>query len=120
MSTIIATTLGNGVKSVPVDTVVEGSLKSWVNFNGTGTVAIRDSFNTSSITDGGTGTYAPAFTNAMPNANHNSDATSGDDSGNRTAAQVRLFTASGYGIYVLNHGNALAVDSQYNCCGTTS
>ncbi|MFN3399420.1 MAG: hypothetical protein ACK4Z4_03690 [Ferrovibrio sp.] len=31
--------------------------KVWVNFNGIGTVAIRDSFNVSSITDLGTGDY---------------------------------------------------------------
>lgn len=33
------------------------TLKAWVNFNGTGTVAIRDSFNVSSITDIATGVY---------------------------------------------------------------
>jgi len=44
--------------------------KAWVNFNGTGTPAIRDSFNVSSITDNGTGDYTVNFTNAMPNANY--------------------------------------------------
>ena len=39
--------------------------RAWVNFNGTGTVAIRDSFNVSSITDNGTGNYTVTFTNAM-------------------------------------------------------
>jgi len=37
--------------------------KSWVNFNGTGTVAIRDSHNVSSITDNGTGDYTVTFDN---------------------------------------------------------
>lgn len=36
--------------------------RAWVNFNGTGTVAIRDSFNVSSITDNGTGQYTVNFT----------------------------------------------------------
>jgi hypothetical protein len=49
-----------------------GSAKSWVNFNGTGTVVIRDSLNGSSITDGGTGTYTVNFTNNMSSANHSS------------------------------------------------
>ena len=55
MSTIKATTLSNlaGSKTVPTDTVVDGSAKAWVNFNGTGTVAIRRAFNVSSITDNG-------------------------------------------------------------------
>lgn len=47
-----------------------GIAKAWVNFNGTGTVAIRDSFNVSSITDNGTGDYTVNFTTAMPNANY--------------------------------------------------
>jgi hypothetical protein len=46
-----------------------GIAKAWVNFNGTGTVAIRDSFNVSSITDNGTGDYTVNFTTAMPNTN---------------------------------------------------
>ena len=41
-----------------------------MNFNGTGTVAIRDSYNVSSITDNGTGDYTVNFTNAMANTNY--------------------------------------------------
>ena len=44
--------------------------RAWVNFNGTGTVAIRASGNVSSITDNGTGLYAVNFTTAMPDANY--------------------------------------------------
>lgn len=44
--------------------------KAWVNFNGTGTVAIRASYNVSSITDNGTGDYTVNFTTAMPDANY--------------------------------------------------
>lgn len=44
--------------------------RAWVNFNGTGTVAIRASGNVSSITDNGTGAYAVNFTTAMPDANY--------------------------------------------------
>jgi hypothetical protein len=44
--------------------------RAWVNFNGTGTVAIRASGNVSSITDNGTGAYTVNFTNAMPDANY--------------------------------------------------
>ena len=45
--------------------------RAWVNFNGTGTVAIRDSGNVSSITDnGGLGDYTVNFTTAMPDANY--------------------------------------------------
>ncbi len=44
--------------------------KAWVNFNGTGTVAIRASGNVSSITDNGTGDYTVNFTVAMTDANY--------------------------------------------------
>lgn len=44
--------------------------RAWVNFDGTGTVAIRASFNVSSITDNGTGDYTVNFTTAMPDANY--------------------------------------------------
>ena len=43
--------------------------RAWVNFNGTGTVAIRASGNVSSITDNGTGDYTVNFTTAMPDVN---------------------------------------------------
>jgi len=72
LSTIKATTLSNlaGSKTVPTDTVVDGSAKAWVNFNGTGTVAIRRAFNVLSITDNGTGDYTVNFTNAMVDGNY--------------------------------------------------
>ena len=44
--------------------------RAWVNFNGTGTVAIRGSGNVSSITDNGTGNYTVNFTTAMVDANY--------------------------------------------------
>ena len=50
--------------------------KAWVNFNGTGTVAIRDSHNVSSITDNGTGQYRTVFANTMTNADYSFTATS--------------------------------------------
>jgi hypothetical protein len=56
----------NGGNGVQVGTLC----RAWVNFNGTGTVAIRASFNVSSITDNGTGDYTVNFTTAMPDANN--------------------------------------------------
>jgi hypothetical protein len=44
--------------------------RAWVNFNGSGTPAIRASGNVSSITDNGTGYYTVNFTNALPDANY--------------------------------------------------
>jgi hypothetical protein len=49
---------------------IPGTAKAWVNFNGTGTVAIRASLNVSSITDNGTGDYTVNFTTAMPDTSY--------------------------------------------------
>jgi len=63
-------TLNNDTGVLATQNGMTGIAKAWVNFNGTGTVAIRDSFNVSSITDNGTGRYTVNFTTAMPNANY--------------------------------------------------
>ena len=58
--------------------------KAWVNFNGTGTVAIRDSYNVSSITDLSTGKYRVNMTNAMANVNYSATVTASADGGDYT------------------------------------
>jgi hypothetical protein len=44
--------------------------RAWVNFNGTGTIAIRASSNVSSLTDNGTGNYTVNLTTSMTDANY--------------------------------------------------
>jgi hypothetical protein len=51
--------------------------RAWVNFNGTGTVAIRASGNVTSITDNGTGDYTVNFTTALTDANYAVTGTAG-------------------------------------------
>lgn len=51
--------------------------RAWVNFDGTGTVAIRGAFNVSSITDIGVGTYGVNFTNPISDVNYSVVATAG-------------------------------------------
>ena len=72
MSTLKLGTIAtqDGTESTDVTNVVNGSAKAWVNFNGQGTVAIRKSFNISSITDVGTGQYRANFETAMPDSNY--------------------------------------------------
>jgi len=48
----------------------QASVRAWVNFDGTGTPAIRAAYNVASITDGGTGRYTVNFTTAMPDVNY--------------------------------------------------
>jgi hypothetical protein len=59
-----------------------GLAKAWVNFNGTGTVAIRAQYNVSSITDNGTGDYTVNFATALVDANYSiAGASSGSTAG---------------------------------------
>ena len=52
------------------DNVAKRTAKAWVNFNGTGTVTIRSSFNVSSITDNGIGDYSVNFSTAFADSNY--------------------------------------------------
>lgn len=76
MSTLKVTNILSNTASTPpavkdsAGTEVGTFCRAWVNFNGTGTVAIRASFNVSSITDNGTGDYTVNFTTALPDANY--------------------------------------------------
>lgn len=70
MSTITVSNINDGTTSVPSTYVTNGSAKAWVNFNGTGTIAARDSLNLSSLTDDGTGSYTVSFSSAFGAANY--------------------------------------------------
>ena len=99
MSTTISGT--NGVTFPDSTSMQTGqqACKAWVNFNGTGAVAIRGSYNVSSITDNGTGDYTVNFTTAMPDANYADVITISNISSNigsmrRSSASVGLPTTT--------------------------
>lgn len=71
--------------------VMEGLAKAWVNFNGTGTVATRDSFNISSVTDNGTGDYTNNFSNSFSSADYCFQG-SGNASGSGVTARGPVIT----------------------------
>jgi hypothetical protein len=54
----------------PVTLTKQMATKVWCNFNGQNTVTIRDSFNSTSVTDFGTGTYEVNYTSNMANVNY--------------------------------------------------
>jgi len=56
--------------SIARDSARSSAARAWVNFNGTGTVAIRDSVNASSLTDNAVGDYTISFANNMSNATY--------------------------------------------------
>lgn len=116
MSTLRITTLSNtaGTASTPVADVINGSARAWVNFNGTGTVAIRAAFNVSSITDNGVGDYTVNFTTALADANYFAAACAGDTSGGLGSiiggAPFTTQTASALRLNVLNGSASAAAD----------
>ena len=101
MSEMIVNKLTGKTSAGDIDVVSEGGgatmqlqqglAKAWINFNGTGTVAIRGSFNAASITDNGTGDYTLSFSNSLSSGNF---AWSG---GAQELFAVGVFTPSGYG-----------------------
>ena len=91
MSQIKANDLTNVTGGIPTVKSQQLIPTAWVNFNGTGTVAIRDSEGVSSITDIATGNYSVNFTTNMANVNY---AASG---------------MTGIGHFVSNSNNGLSV-----------
>ena len=67
MSNLDVSNISDGTTSVGTEYVVNGAAKAWWNANGTGTIAINDSFNCSSITDNTTGVITGNLTSSMAN-----------------------------------------------------
>ena len=108
--TIAADTLTHSTAgSLTTDYVVNGSAKAWVNFNGTGTIAARDSLNLASLTDSGTGLYIVNHTASM--ANDDYSVTSGgsrdDPESSRCHPQnLYTFATGSYKIATHNDGSS--------------
>ena len=89
MSTLVIDTIQGKTTAGSVNVRGEGSnntnlqqglAKSWINLNGTGTIAARDSLNVSSLTDAATGDHQIFFANDMANNNYSSAVNSGGSS----------------------------------------
>jgi hypothetical protein len=95
--------------------------RAWVNFNGTGTVAIRASGNVSSITDHGTGEYTINFTTSMTDANYAYSLSTRNQPGtcrgivvgsSTTTPQTGSFRIENYDLYL---GNLTLTDVNFIC-----
>jgi hypothetical protein len=85
-----------------------GPVKAWVNFNGTGTVAIRASLNVSSITDHNSGEYTVNFTTSLADANY---AVTGSTRRSDTSQTDITFSIPQYGYNLTTSGFRCIVDS---------
>jgi hypothetical protein len=102
-ASVVDADLSLAANSAPIKTALNASgsapiyaCRAWVNFNGTGTVAIRASGNVSSITDNGTGDYTVNFTTAMTDADY------------CALASVSNLTGPNFKYIDINNNNALA------------
>jgi len=84
--------------------------RAWVNFNGTGAVAIRDSGNVSSITDLGTGQYQVNFTTAMPDVNY-AIVFSGYGNSARNTTTANISTSSAAYLFVYTDSTSTFIDA---------
>ena len=100
MSTLKTNTIKN------TDDVEMYLAKAWVNFNGTGTVAIRAAGNVSSITDNGNGDYTVNFTTAMVDANYSAVCSSSSEGASNTDTWVNPYTWASGSVKVGVNNNA--------------
>jgi len=108
---------GSGIIKLQSNGVTTNAL-AWVNFNGTGTVAIRSSYNVSSITDNGTGNYTVNFATALSDANYATSVSVTTPSVAQretgSGASPAAMTTSSFRVWTLNN-----VGSLVDCIGTS-
>ena len=100
-------TASNATGSAPIY-----ACRAWVNFNGEGTVSIRDSGNVSSISDLGTGLFVINFTTAMPDVNYTCSYISNDKIG--IGGLDGTISTSGFLISVADSRDADRIDRSLN------
>jgi len=89
----------SGNNSIGLSYVAEGSAKAWVRFNGDSVTSdsdlagVGDSFNTSTVVDGGTGRYKTTFTNSFNNTNFSFTWVAGNASDNGIRCLLRMYDA---------------------------
>ena len=79
--------------------------RAWVNFNGTGSIAIRGSGNVSSLVDGGIGNYSINMTTAMPDTNYAAIG-AGGISGDYTAVKTTVGSTTQFNVDITNDGRS--------------
>jgi hypothetical protein len=99
----------NAITYAKIGTTEQGQLcKAWVNFNGIGTVAIRASYNVSSITDNGLGRFTINLTNSLVDTNYAWTGCARGDNDSTSAPRLVYALASG-----TKTSSSLAIVSSY-------
>jgi hypothetical protein len=110
----------NTANSEPIKTALNASgtapiyaCRAWVNFNGTGTVAIRASGNVSSITDNGGGIYAINYTTAMPDTNYSVSQLIANNADDALLMNLPVYSVGTFSFQVRSGGSATNLDAEH-------
>jgi hypothetical protein len=118
-SLTIDTLVDGSGNSTSATNCIQGSAKSWVNFNGVSTATIRGSYNVSSVTRTGTGSYTINFTNAFSDANYSMTSSSAETTPTMSIASPKLaatpFTTSSASVETRNTTSGTLLDCQFIC-----
>ena len=91
-----------------------GVAAAWMNLNGTGTIAVQDSINVSSVTDVGAGSYTQTHTNAMGNALYSSQISNNRSTSTNNSTSQHIdgsYTSALLNILFVRHDNLASEDS---------
>jgi len=113
LSEIRATTISNAAGTGPITLTGQYAAKAWVNFNGTGTVAIRESANVGSVTDDGTGLYTVNFSSSLTDANYSVATDGRDGSAAFLSTNFRYNVAPTSSSLAINTGTGVFSDLDY-------
>jgi hypothetical protein len=112
VSEIRTNLLSDAAGTGPAGLFKQSAAKAWANLNGTGTIALRASFNMSSIVDNGTGDYSFNFSSSMADVNYKATATCTANSGlMRTFDDTTPRTASAFRTICFQSTSAAAIDA---------
>ena len=107
-----AVTLGKvDATTTEANNIKQRVAKAWVKFNGTGTPAIDDDFNVSSISDGGTGIFTVNFSSNLGNANYALAGSVGGNSG-RILGQEGTYSTSAVAVRVNDFNGNLSDETR--------
>ena len=107
----------SGNNSVTTSVIAEGTAKAWANIDGSGTVSFRDSFNTSGLTDNGTGDYTTSFSTSFGNVNYSFTYYGAQDGAETTYQMKSSSMAAGTHQVQLKNAAGTVTDRDF-ICGT--
>ena len=107
----------SGNNSVATSVIAEGTAKAWANIDGSGTVSFRDSFNTSGLTDNGTGDYTTSFSTSFGNVNYSFTYCGAQDGAETTYQMKSASMAVGTHQIQLKNAAGTVTDRDF-ICGT--